>query len=98
MRLRPRALTERPELAGASSPAVAAAELAAHWDNADEPARALPARVQAGLAAEHTRAYAEADQHCQRALELWDRVPDPDQLVGLDEEEVTAAANRAVGR
>src|SRR6266508_1864620 len=46
------ALTGRPELAAGDSPAVAAAELAAHWDAAGEPARALPARVQAGLTAE----------------------------------------------
>jgi predicted ATPase len=49
------ALTEWPELS-AGSPAVAAAELAIHWDAAGEPVRALPARVDAGLAAEGTRA------------------------------------------
>jgi hypothetical protein len=46
-----RALTQRPELADAS-PAVAAAEVAVHWDAAREWAQALPARVRAGLAAE----------------------------------------------
>jgi hypothetical protein len=44
------ALAERPELAGAL-PAVATAELAAHWDAAGDPSRALPAWVAAGLAA-----------------------------------------------
>ena len=68
------ALTERPELAG-GSPAVAAAELAVHWDAAGEPTQALPARVEAGLAAESAHAFAEADRHYQRALELWERVP-----------------------
>jgi hypothetical protein len=45
-----RVLTQQPELAD-GPPAVATAELAADWDAAGEPARALPARVQAGLAA-----------------------------------------------
>jgi DNA-binding CsgD family transcriptional regulator/tetratricopeptide (TPR) repeat protein len=78
-----RALAELPELANAS-PAVATAELAAHWDAADDPAQALPARVQAGLAAEYAHAFAEAGRHYQRALELWERVPEPGQTAGLD--------------
>jgi DNA-binding NarL/FixJ family response regulator len=99
------ALTERPELA-AASPAVAAAELAAHWDAAGEPARALPARVQAGLAAERAHAFAEAHRHYQRALELWDRIPNPGRPAGLDRVDLlartadaaafTGAAERAV--
>ena len=68
------ALAERPELA-AASPAVAAAELAAHWDAAGEPTRAFPARVAAGLAAADTHAFAEAAGHYQRALELWAEPP-----------------------
>jgi DNA-binding CsgD family transcriptional regulator/tetratricopeptide (TPR) repeat protein len=68
------ALAERPELA-AASPAVAAAELAAHWDAAGDPARALPARVAAGLAAADAHAFAEAAGHYQRALELWAPLP-----------------------
>jgi DNA-binding CsgD family transcriptional regulator/tetratricopeptide (TPR) repeat protein len=83
------ALAERPELAGAL-PAVAAAELAAHWDAAGEFTRALPARVAAGLAAENARAFAEADRHYQRALELWERVADPERVTGLDWVELLA--------
>jgi DNA-binding CsgD family transcriptional regulator/tetratricopeptide (TPR) repeat protein len=78
-----RTLTERPELADAS-PAVAAAEVAVHWDAAGEWAQALPARVRAALAAEQARALAEADGHYQRALTLWERVPRPGQPGGLD--------------
>jgi DNA-binding CsgD family transcriptional regulator/tetratricopeptide (TPR) repeat protein len=78
-----RALTQRPELADAS-PAVAAAEVAVHWDAAGEWAQALPARVRAGLAAERARALAEADHHYQRALTLWERVPEPGEPAGLD--------------
>jgi DNA-binding CsgD family transcriptional regulator len=78
-----RALTDWPELADAS-PAVASAEVAAHWDAAGEWAQALPARVRAGLAAERARALAEADDHYQRALTLWGRVPEPGEPAGLD--------------
>jgi DNA-binding CsgD family transcriptional regulator/tetratricopeptide (TPR) repeat protein len=88
------ALTEQPGLAGVS-PAVAAAEVAAHWDAAHEPDRALPARVTAGLAAERTHAFAEADSHYQRALKLWERVPDPGRPAGLDRVELLARAAEA---
>jgi DNA-binding CsgD family transcriptional regulator len=89
------ALTQQPELA-TGSPAVAAAELAAHWDAAEEPARALPARVQAGLAAERARAFAEAHRHYQRALQLWERVADPGRPAGLDRVDLLARAADAV--
>jgi hypothetical protein len=78
-----RTLIQQPELADAS-PAVAAAEVAVHWDAAGDWAQALPARVRAGLAAERARALAEADDHYQRALTLWERVPEPGQPGGLD--------------
>jgi len=77
------ALTQRPELAGVS-PAVRAAELAIHWEAAGEATQALPARVQAGLAAERAHAFAEADRHYQRALALWEQVADPGRPAGLD--------------
>jgi DNA-binding CsgD family transcriptional regulator/tetratricopeptide (TPR) repeat protein len=84
-----RALTNQPELADAA-PAVAAAELAVHWDAAGEPAQALPARIEAGLAAERAHAFAEAARHFERALVLWDRVPDRDRLTGLDRVDLLA--------
>jgi hypothetical protein len=77
------ALTGRPELAD-SPPAVAAAELAAHWDAAGELERALPAAVEAGLAAERAHAFPEAQRHYERALELWARVPLAAELSPLD--------------
>jgi DNA-binding CsgD family transcriptional regulator/tetratricopeptide (TPR) repeat protein len=89
------ALAKQPELAG-DAPAVAAAELAAHWDAAGEPASALPARVQAGLAATHARAFAEAARHYQRALELWERVADPGRPAGLDRVGLLARAAEVV--
>jgi DNA-binding CsgD family transcriptional regulator/tetratricopeptide (TPR) repeat protein len=90
------ALTEQPELAGVS-PAVAAAELAVHWDAAGEPTQALPARVQAGLAAERANAFPEAHRHYERALELWDQVPDPGRAAGLDRVELLTRAADAAG-
>jgi DNA-binding CsgD family transcriptional regulator/tetratricopeptide (TPR) repeat protein len=89
-----RALAERPELA-ATSPAVAAAELATHWDAAEAPVHALPARVEAGLAAERTRAFAEARGHFERALGLWERVADPSRLAGMDRAGLLARAAEA---
>jgi tetratricopeptide (TPR) repeat protein len=86
-----RALTEGPELA-AGSPAVTTAELALHWDAAGDAAQALPARVEAGLAAEEARAFAEAASHYQRALQIWERVPDPGQPAGLDRIDLLARA------
>jgi DNA-binding CsgD family transcriptional regulator/tetratricopeptide (TPR) repeat protein len=91
-----RALTERPELAGVS-PAVAAAELAVHWDAAGEPTRALPARVRAGQAAAAANAFPEAQRHDERALELWDQVPDPAGVAGLDWVELLTRAADAAG-
>ncbi|HEX8929605.1 MAG TPA: tetratricopeptide repeat protein, partial [Actinomycetota bacterium] len=100
-----RALTKQSELADAA-PAVAAAELAIHWDAAGEPAQALPARIEAGVAAERAHAFAEAARHFQRALVLWDRVPDRGRPAGLDRVDLfvrtadavafTAAVQRAV--
>jgi DNA-binding CsgD family transcriptional regulator/tetratricopeptide (TPR) repeat protein len=92
-----KALAERPELASAL-PAVAAAELAIHWDEAGEPTMALPARVAAGLAAEQARAFVEADRHYQRALELWEQVTDPVRLAGLDQVDVLARSAEATAQ
>jgi DNA-binding CsgD family transcriptional regulator/tetratricopeptide (TPR) repeat protein len=89
-------LTQRPELAGVS-PAVRAAELAIHWEAAGEATQALPARVQAGLAAERARAYAEADRHYQRALALWEQVADPGRPAGLDWVDLLTRAAEVAG-
>ena len=89
------ALTDQPELAGVP-PAVAAAELAAHWDAAGEPTRALPARVRAGQAAAAANAFPEAHRQYERGLELWDQVSDPGRAAGLDRVELlTRAADAA---
>jgi DNA-binding CsgD family transcriptional regulator/tetratricopeptide (TPR) repeat protein len=90
------ALTQRPELAGVS-PAVRAAELAIHWEAAGEATQALPARVQAGLAAERAGAFAEADRHYQRALALWEQVADPGRPAGLDWVDLLTRAAEVAG-
>jgi DNA-binding CsgD family transcriptional regulator/tetratricopeptide (TPR) repeat protein len=77
------ALSEQPELA-APSPAVAAAELAAHWDAAGDLERSLSASVEAGRQAERTFAFAEALRHYERALDLWARVPQAAELASID--------------
>jgi DNA-binding CsgD family transcriptional regulator len=53
-----------------------AAELAHHWSLARRAPEALAASVAAGLAAEAIGAPADALCHYERALELWDAVPD----------------------
>ena len=70
-----------------------AAELAWHWYAAHDLERALPAAVEAGLAAERSYAFAEAQRHFERALELWERVPAAP--TGLDRVELLGRAAEA---
>jgi DNA-binding CsgD family transcriptional regulator/tetratricopeptide (TPR) repeat protein len=72
------------EDSGPCEQATEAAELAHHWYAAHDMERALPAAVAAGLAAERVHAYAEAQRQFERALELWERVPDVHLEVDLD--------------
>lgn len=53
-----------------------AARLASFWYAAHDPARALPAVLSAAVEARHRHAYAEQYQLLERALELWDDVPE----------------------
>jgi predicted ATPase len=93
------ALTARgdgPRRAGAGVPGLdpaLAAELAWHWYAAHDLARALPAAVDAGQAAERVYAFAEAQHHFERALELWELVPAAP--AGLDRCELLARAAEA---
>lgn len=61
-----------------------AAELAHHWYASHELPRALEASVRAGAAAQRMHALADSNAQFERALELWDRVPDASQRAGLD--------------
>src|SRR4029450_8359799 len=93
-RLRPRAgRASRPRRgrhAGAAPPPAppeadrraAPARLAYHWVRAHDPARALPAAVEAGLQSQAAYGFADAQRHFELALELWDQVADADRRVG----------------
>jgi DNA-binding CsgD family transcriptional regulator len=88
-------LTDQPGLAADASPAVAAAERAHHWEAAGEPARALAEAVAAAEAAEAALAPAEVQAQAERALRLWDRVPNPDAIAGSDRVGLLEWAGRA---
>jgi DNA-binding CsgD family transcriptional regulator/Tfp pilus assembly protein PilF len=82
------ALSADPSLAGGA----AAAELAHHWGAAHRMPEALAAYVAAGLEAERVSAFAEAGQHFERALEIWDLVEDAGERSELGLEAVVAHA------
>jgi predicted ATPase len=86
--------------------AAAPAELAPHWAAAGRGPEALATSVEAARQAEAVFGLAEALAHLERALGLWQAVPDAAELVGLDLAELcswtaeladqTGAAPRAV--
>ena len=82
-----RVLTEHPEFA-APNPRAAPARLAYHWVRAHDPARALPAAVQAGMQSVAAYGFADAQRQFETALELWDQVADAQARVGRDRVEV----------
>ena len=61
-----------------------AAMIAHHYAMAGAQPEALRASVQAALAARDVHAYGEVAALAERALELWPRVPDAEQLLPLD--------------
>jgi DNA-binding CsgD family transcriptional regulator/tetratricopeptide (TPR) repeat protein len=77
-----RALTEEPTLGPPAAWAVAEA-LAEHWFAAGDLEDALAASVAAGDAAREVVALPAALGHYQRALDLWDRVTDPETVAGI---------------
>jgi DNA-binding CsgD family transcriptional regulator len=90
----------------ARSGAATAAELAPHWAAGGRSAEALSASVAAAREAEAVFGLSEARAHLERALTLWDSVPDAPDLVGLSLDEIctwtaelasqTGGASRAV--
>jgi DNA-binding CsgD family transcriptional regulator/tetratricopeptide (TPR) repeat protein len=90
----------------ARSGAAAPAELAPHWAAAGLPREALVASVEAARQAEAVFGLAEARAHLERALKLWEAVPNAAELVKVDLAELcswaaelanqTGAAPRAV--
>jgi DNA-binding CsgD family transcriptional regulator len=70
----------------------AGAQLTAHWLGAQRLSEALGAAVRAGAEARRLYAFAEAQRHLQRALELWSRVEHPERRAGMDEAAVCELA------
>src|SRR5215217_5048829 len=70
------AIEADPALLGDVPEATVAAELACHWKSAHDLPRSLGFSVQAGIAARRVHAYEVAQREFERALGLWDRVPD----------------------
>ncbi|HKH16642.1 MAG TPA: AAA family ATPase [Solirubrobacteraceae bacterium] len=82
------------EAADAGRPsAQSAAAIAHHYLAAGDQPAALAAAVRAGIAAMDVQAYGEGAALFERALELWDRVPDAKGLSGTDEAELLERAS-----
>ncbi|WP_147432005.1 helix-turn-helix transcriptional regulator [Motilibacter peucedani] len=80
------------------APERSAAVLAHHWESAHEPGRALPSLLVAAEQAAAQYAYAEQLRLLERALEVWDRVPDPETVAGLDRLSLLELAAEAAER
>ena len=77
-----------------------ASAIAGHYAAAGDQPAALRATVRAALAAREVHAYGEAADLAERALDLWPRVPDADQMIPLDHVEllgIAAAAHAVAG-
>ncbi len=77
-----------------------AAEISYHWLGARDSVRAFPATIQAMREARAAVAYATSSQLGERALELWDTVPDAEQIAGMTKLELmgrTASQLRHAG-
>jgi ATP/maltotriose-dependent transcriptional regulator MalT len=88
-----RALEQRVERDGER--AHITAEVAHHWLAAGDQPAALAASVRAAAAAERVNAFHEALSLRERALGLWDRVPDPEQLSKMDQVQLLMQAANA---
>ena len=69
--------------------------IAHHYYSAGDQPQALASAVTAARAVQRLHAYGEAAGLLDRALELWNRVPDPEELAGADHAEVLTRAGRA---
>ena len=72
--------------------ALRTAAIAHHYLAAGDQPAAVAAAVSAGVAAMEVAAYSEGATLFERALELWDRVPDAAALTGADEVELLGRA------
>ncbi|RNB51756.1 LuxR family transcriptional regulator [Agromyces tardus] len=71
------------EAQGAAGTRRVAAEISFHWLGAHDAVRAFPATMQAMREARAAAAYASAAQLGERALSLWDVVPEPEAVAGM---------------
>jgi ATP/maltotriose-dependent transcriptional regulator MalT len=85
-------------LEGGGPPASRAARLAYHWAAAGDHPRALTVSIQAASAAEGVYAFAEAQLQLERALGLWDQVPDAETRTGTDRVALLARCAEAAYR
>ena len=74
-----------------------AALIAGHYEAAGDQPSALRASVQAAIAARCVHAYGETADLAERALELWPRVPEPEQTAGISHVDVLVLAAGAHG-
>ncbi|GAA2031251.1 LuxR family transcriptional regulator [Agromyces tropicus] len=77
-----------------------AAEISYHWMGARDPIRAFPATIHAMREARAAVAYATSARLGERALELWDTVPDAAHIAGMGKLELmgrTASQLRHAG-
>jgi DNA-binding CsgD family transcriptional regulator len=78
-----------------SAGAVLTAAVAHHFAAAGDQPAALAASVRAAAVAERVYAHGEASALLARALELWERVPDPATVAGADHVELLTRAAEA---
>jgi predicted ATPase/DNA-binding CsgD family transcriptional regulator len=88
------ALTEDPH---SSAICITSAELAHHWDVVGDHPRALNALIAAARAAAEMYGFTEAHQQYERALTLWDEVPEASEQAGLALSELRLEAAEASG-
>jgi DNA-binding CsgD family transcriptional regulator/tetratricopeptide (TPR) repeat protein len=93
-----RAIANALEREAASSPAGELArtgEIAYHAMAAQDLSRALTASLAAVAVAEQASAYAEAEVHLDRILDIWPRIPDVASRAAMDHSELLARTARA---
>jgi DNA-binding CsgD family transcriptional regulator len=87
------ALQSRVDAAG-GAPLAELSRLAFHWWRAHDPRHTLAASVRAGMRALHLGT-AESVTHLERAVELWDRVDEPESVAGREKAELLLLLGRA---
>jgi DNA-binding CsgD family transcriptional regulator len=85
---------EHEEAASPAGESALAGEIAHHAMAAHDVSRALTASLAAVAVAERAYAYAEAEVHLDRILEIWPRVDDAAERVGMDHPALLARAAR----